>query len=188
MSIYRVRTLWTGPSSPAVSTLFFDVAAGFTPQQLADAVEDFWVAASAGISSAFGWDIEDEVRQYNEVTGALQSAISVTGASGVGADANARIDLLQGLINWATGQVVNNRIVYGRTFIPGVTEQVNDTNGTPTAGYLSVLNSAIAALAVGVPDAQVIWHRPVDGAGGEALEVIAGAPKDQWSYLRTRRA
>lgn len=189
MSIYRSRTVWTGPSSPLISTLFFDVGAGFTPQQIATAMVSFWGTIDNAVSLSFSWQVEGEVRQYNEANGALQAVVPVTGGSGTGLADGQRLDLLQGLIRWTTGEIVDRRAVLGRTFIPGVTEQANDADGTPTSNYVTDAQTAIEALFTALPDALVVWSRPTNAAAtdGVVSQVIAGAVQNKWAYLTTRR-
>jgi hypothetical protein len=163
------------------------VAAGFTPQQTADAVEDFWVAIQSQISNAFTMTVDPEVRQLNEATGVLLSVSPVTVTSRVMNGTGERLDLLQGLLTWNTGDVVDGRVVKGRTFLPGPMETMNEPGGVPTTAYKTTINSAAAALQTALPNALVVWHRPVNEAGGSIHEVILGAVNSSWSYLQSRR-
>ncbi|WP_146145487.1 hypothetical protein, partial [Clostridium diolis] len=94
-------------------------------------------AVDGFISSAYSWSLDAEVRQINEATGQLQSVIPITGATGTGAAAGPRLDLLQGLVTWQTPDVADGRNVKGRFFVPGPTEDHNNTQGRPeVSGYV----------------------------------------------------
>jgi hypothetical protein len=167
--------------------MFFDVGAGFTPAQTATAVAQFWGTIDNSVNDEYSWQVEQEVRQYNEATGALQAVNPVSGSSGTGLADGQSLDLLQGLIRWTTGDVIGRRAVVGRTFIPGVTEQANDQDGTPTTNYVTDNTTAITALFAALPSSMQVWHRPVNKAGGSQHDVIAGTVMNRWAYLTSRR-
>lgn len=195
MALWRVAFTWTGPSSPLISQLYFDVAGGGTPSQAATAASTFMGAVDAFVSTALTWSMDTEVRQINEETGALQAVNVVTGTNGAGAAAGPRIDLLQGLITWTTGQIVEGRLVRGRMFVPLPTEDHNTATGTPElAGYRSGLDAAATALVGDANSTLVVWSRPVkdeDGVitrAGSQHDVIAGNTEARWSFLSSRRS
>lgn len=194
MPMYRVAVEWTGPSSPLITQLFFDVAAGGTPQQTATAVATFMGSVDNQVSNAYSWSLDQEVRQINEANGQLQSVVTVTAASGTGFATGERLDLLQGIITWTTGEIVNGRVLRGRMFCPGVTENFNASTGIPeTTAYKTPMDAAAAALIADTNTKLVVWHRPtpIEGGGnqgdGEIGEVIGGSLNSKWGYLTSRR-
>lgn len=187
MSLYQVNVSWTGPSAPLYSSFHFDVAFGSTPQQTADAVADFLTALDDNLNSAFAWSVDGEVRQMNEATGALQAVIPVTGAGATCGSGGIYVDLLQGLITWGTGEIVNGRVLRGRMFIPGIEEGRNNTSGRPESTFITACETAAAGLIADADTQLVVWHRPVNGLGGEIGEVLSASMADRWSFLSSRR-
>lgn len=187
MSIYQVKVEWTGPSSPLFSYFHFDLAFGSTPQQTADAVEDFLTALDDNLNSSFAWAIDPEVRQLNEATGALQAVIPVTGSGATCGSGGIYVDVLQGLITWTTGEIVNGRQLRGRMFVPGIEEGRNATTGRPEPTFITAVNTAAAGLIADANTELVVWHRPQAGLGGEIGEVLTGVMRNRWSYLSSRR-
>lgn len=194
MSLFQVRVNWTGPSSPLLSTHYFDGANVGGPAQAADAAGDWWSSVQAVVGTGFSWSVDPEVRTIDEVSGGLLAIATVVGQSGAGSLAGEPLDLLQGVASWHTGLVVDGRVLKGRTFIPGPTEGANDSDATPTAGYASAVNSATTTLLARVDADLAVWHRPVfdpeTGArtrDGSFELVTSGSVENQWSYLRSRR-
>jgi hypothetical protein len=193
MALWQVETNWTGPSAPLLSTHYFDVGGGGTPQQAANAVSAFWTAVLTQIRVGYVAKTNPEVRQLNEATGALQAVIPVSQATITCNNDGALVDLLQGVATWFTGDVADGRQIKGRTFIPGVTESVNDTAGVPTAAYISAIQTAAAALVADVSSSLQVWHRPLKDAEGNVTrpgsqhDVVSGNASPNWSYLSSRR-
>lgn len=192
MSMWQVMVNWSGISAPGFSSHYFDVAGGGTPQQVNDAVGTFWGALDDFIAVGISWSTAPEVRQINEVTGALQSVSPVTPAAGAGIDAGAMLPLAQGLIRWNTGQIENGRVVKGRTFVPGPVEDSNDGAGLPNAAYIAGLQAPATALATSL-HGLVVYRRPVFDALGNRTrdggleDVISGTISPSWAYLSSRR-
>ena len=187
MSIYQVHVEWTGPSSPLHTYFHFDVAFGSTPAQTAAAVNTFMASLDDNLNSAFAWAIDSEVRQLNEASGALQAVVPVTSTGATCGSGGVYVDVLQGLLRWTTGEIVNGRQLRGRMFIPGIEEGRNNTSGRPESTFISAVNTAAAALIADANTELVVWHRPQGGTGGEIGAVLTAAMQNRWSYLSSRR-
>lgn len=87
----------------------------------------------------------------------------------------------QGLIEWTTGAVVGRRILRGRTFLPGMTEQYS-TSGIPTAEFKGFINTAIGNFGAAA-DGFAIWSPTHD----TFKTVTEGHCWAEWAVLRSRR-
>lgn len=97
--------------------------------------------------------------------------------------------VLQICATWKTSVVIAGRRVAGRTFIGPLTNAVADTDGTPSAPYMTAaLALAAAWIDNGLTDTfAVVWHRPVGGSGGTAEDITSYSVKDKFAVLRSRR-
>jgi hypothetical protein len=183
MSMYRVVTNFTGPQgSPWVSTQFFD-AAGGTAQQAVVTVGTMWGAIDNRMATTVLWATEPDVATIDETTGDITGVTSTTPQSGAGSGSGNILPIVtQGLIQLRTGVFLNGREVRGRIFIPGLTENDNDT-GVPNAGILAVVNPAAAAAVADANSRLVVYTR----ANGAWAEAVTASMASYWSYLRTRR-
>jgi hypothetical protein len=195
MAIYQVRTNWTGSFGATDSVMHFDQVSG-TAQQAATAVMNMWQSIDNALHSSVSWALDTDVRTLNEATGALSAIATVSAASATGSGTGDYVDLLQGLIVWNTGEVVDGRLLRGRTFIPGITEASVDTTGRPTSGFASVVNTAVSTLIADVNSQPVVWHRPVYSGTGSSRVLerngsfeasTSAALKNRFSYMSGRR-
>ena len=113
---------------------------------------------------------------------------TVVGSNRNGADAGEVLPTtLNGLIRWATGNVVAGRQLKGRTFVPAPVEAENTTGGVVNAAYITGVGTAISAL-LGAANAElVIWSRPTPERLGSHGTVIGGTVWQQWAVQRGRR-
>lgn len=195
MALWQVRVTWTGPSQPLISTFYGDGSAG-TASQAAAAVSAFMAALDDNLNSAYTWTLEPDVRELNEATGALISITPVTPASAVCGSGGTLVDLLQGLIVWRTTEVVDGRLLRGRTFVPGIEEGRNAAGGVPESTFRDSVSGTAAALIATATFQPVVWHRPVYSGPPDArvldregsfAEVVTGVMSSKWSYLSSRR-
>lgn len=187
MSLWRIRVGWTGvQGAPWLTTLYFDELSG-SAQQAATAVADFIGALEPVIVNDANWSLEPDVALIAPTTGDLVSVTGVTAASGSGSETGSQLaGATQGLIRWTTGQVVNGRILRGRTFVPGPSEIMND-DGRPNTTYSTPVQAAADGLLAAAAAELVIWHRPTDSELGTFESVQAGSVWNEWAVLRSRR-
>lgn len=184
MSIYKVRSIWSGgPGGEGVTTTYWDPAAG-TPQDAVTAIEDFWTDVRTVVGG--GWNVRTDsvVLTMDEATGQITAGTGVTVATVTFGDGNDPLPpATQGLVQLRTGAYVGGREVRGRIFIPGPTENEN-TNGVPKSTYLSVVNTACTNALINALDATLMVY---SAAHGVAEPVTAASLWSKWAVLRSRR-
>jgi hypothetical protein len=183
MPLYRVRTVFTGvQGSPWLNTLFFEETAG-TAQQAADAAGAFWGAVDSRMATTVSWSTEAEVAIVNEATNQITSLTTTTPVTGTGAGGATQLPIeTQGLVRLRTGTFVGGREVRGRFFIPGLTENDNDS-GIPNAGITAVVNPAATTLTGGVNHVLMVFSR----VHLVAHNVTSAAMWTSWAGLKSRR-
>jgi hypothetical protein len=150
------------------------------------AVTNFWVAVDNFIHSSVSWQVEAEVPTLEDSTGQITNIETVIQGSGQGSGSG---DLLppatQALAHLLTSTFLNGRQLRGRLNIPGLTENANDSNGTPTATVLTGLQTAcdnfLADLS-GPGPLRVFSKTKFTSAVVDSMPVA-----DKWAVLRSRR-
>lgn len=185
MTIFKVRTLWSGgPGGAGVSTMYWSTSAG-TASQANDAMGAFWDAVASVIGGGWNAQTDSVVYEVDEADGQITGAVAVTPETTAYADGNDPLPgLTQGLLQLRTGVYVAGRELRGRLFIPGPTENEN-TAGRPKASYLSAVNTAATNELINALDAApVVWSR----AHGAFWPVVAATCWTEWAVLRSRRS
>lgn len=196
MSLIRVQTTWTGVAgSPYYTNLYaLGPLATNNGNDLADAWRTFLVALTARLGTGLVATIDSELLEFDETTGNvtgagsdLQTPVTFTGTGDVLPRAT------QGLLRWQTAGIVHNRRVRGRTFIPGVLEADNDSQGLPATSLTGAVQVAANAMLVTMSGRMRIWSQPFEGTDtnpprpGSAHEVTGAQVWGQWASLRSRR-
>jgi len=184
---YQVTVEFSGPSgTPWFNRMYFTTGGG-TAQQAATAAGTFWGAVDALIRDDVTWTTGTEVEELNDSTGALETVNAITAVTGTGGDTTTDMaTVLQGLVSWRTGTIVNGRELRGRTFIPGLTQNVN-TAGLLSTAAQTAWTTAANALIADANSVYVIWHRPVNGSGGQMAPVVTCSVTRKFSVMRSRR-
>lgn len=196
-TIMRTSAVLSGPDvgDPYLLTQFWlPGTPGGSTADATDALDLFssmWTGLGNIICAGQTINFDTTCLTYNDATGVLVGAFSGTQPGPVTTSGGTAPlpKQTQGLISWGTGGVVNGRRVIGRTFIPLPDETDNTTAGIPQSSYIA--NAAASAgflLAVGATATEaVVWHRPVNGAGGSSHPITTPSARSTWSVLRTRR-
>lgn len=154
-------------------------------------VRGAWLSFASRISTGLTVRYLPEVLAINDATGALVGQFAaVPGAATVGTDAGELLPAqTQGLIQWNTAGVVGGRRVRGHTYLPFPCEGSNDSLGRPVSAYTtSISGFGTNMLGSGATaSTNVIWHRPVGGAGGSSYPTTSSIARSTWSVLRSRR-
>lgn len=186
----RVDSIWSGPgvAGGGITQLFFNNDAG-DAQACVDAVEDFWNAFMPIMSDRCTVEIADAVYELAPADGSLVGIVPVTspGAQQGDADGDALPPATQLLIRATTGLIVNNRVVRGRVFIPGMLEANSSDIGEPSSGLVAGANTAAAALVADLTAQWCIWHRPSDTGAGSIGGVTSATAWSKFAVLRSRR-
>lgn len=148
----------------------------------------FFTALGSLWPSAMVWTIPSSGDQLDEVTGDLTgawtggtgAAVTATGgsasyAAGVGA-----------MVRWNTATIFNSRRLSGRTFLTHMSTAAYQSDGTLATAARTQIQNAASAL-VASADHPLVWHRPVNGAGGSAVAPLSAFVPDRVSWLQTRR-
>lgn len=195
--IIRTNGILTGTAfpEPGLTSLWWaPQTAGGSTADATDCLARFraaWNAIIAHLDDAIAIDFDPICIAVEDTTGVLTGAFPGTDPATVGGTGAG--DCLprqtQGLLQLGTSSVIGGRRVRGRLFIPGPLEADNGPNGAPVAGYISDVTAAFAALntAGATTSMPRVWHRPVNGAGGQAVAITSYACSTKWAALRSRR-
>lgn len=184
MTLWRVRTIFSGPAgTPWLSQMLFESTAG-TPLQAATAVGVFWGAVDNFMKTTVSWQVDPLV--YEVSVGDLQP-VGVTSVAGPTGSGSSAADLLppatQACLHWSTGFFVAGRELTGRTFIPGLSEDSCATDGSLNTTVRDAINTAAATL-VGTANANFMIN---SRAHATAVNATAGSARTKFSVLRSRR-
>lgn len=184
MAIYRVRTVFSGvPGTPYYSNLYF-AAEGGTIAQARTAVNAFWEANKALISSNLQWIIENEVPSIDEATGDILSvAADATSYQSAGTQSSSPLPYSQQfLVRTRTGAFSGGREIRGRVFIPGPTT-ISASAGAVVNTAASAINTNAAALVASANAQWVVWAK----TKGEYAVINSTSVWNQFAVLRSRR-
>lgn len=175
---------WSGLTGlPGVTVFYSDSAHDITVE-----LATFFTAIANQFPSGISWTIPSNGDQLNEVTGALVGAwTGGTAATVPGTGGSASYAAGVGpMIRWNTSTIVNGRRLRGRTFLTHVSTAVYQSDGTITSAARTTIGNAATAL-LGGTDVPLVWHRPVAGAGGQAVAANSATIPDRVSWLSSRR-
>lgn len=186
--VSEFRAIWTTPGGGGQSTFYTQGAEG-QEQASATRIKAFLQDVAQGLTQSVTVNLDPEVRSLADVSGNLIGVTNINPGNAVVGTNNTQpvADASQVLFRWSTGRIHNGRRVAGRTFIPGL--PVGSLAGGNLAAatvtdFASKLASFITATA---SDPLVVWHRPVNGAGGIAFSVTGGSVWPEIAVLRRRR-
>lgn len=185
-TIMRVRTVWLGVAgAPYYSNHYFtDDALSTTAQDAVDAVDAFWTSIAGVIANTATYTVEGAVARIDDATGTLLGTWGVTSGTGTGTGSGELLPRsTQALVRWMTSSVVAGRTLRGRTFIPAMLENFNDSGGNPVSSVVSGLNTAAAALIADSGNELRVWSR----THGTSDVVTSATAWTQWAILRSRR-
>ena len=191
--LWRVTVGWSGGKiGTGFTNLFF--TEGISTAQLAnDAVRAFFTTAlgtsgqqlPSGITLTFPTSID----VLEPATGILVTTVGVTTpGTVVGSDPGVYAAPAGACVTWRTAGVVAGRRVRGRTFLVPLGASALQADGTPSALFMSDLNTAAAGLIAAAPEL-VVWHRPSSLAAGDGAPypVLGFMANDKIAMLTSRR-
>lgn len=187
-----VRTLLSGAvvTGGGVSTLAFeDPADDETAGVILGEVKQFWDSLSVMLDSSLSYVVEGEPRRYAAIDGSLQQifdAPSPGGGSGSQAG-NAVPRSSQVLIRWNTAEIINGRLLRGRTFVPGLMGTAITDTGLVATSQLTQIAAAANALIDQSGGTLSVWSRPRGSSGGQTGLVTSASTWEQFAVLRSRR-
>jgi hypothetical protein len=177
---------WTTINGAGKVSVFHFIEASSVASQRA-ALATFLGAVDAYLDNSTTWTIRTAGREVLSATGALTGAwTESTAYTGTGASSGEpAADATQVLFRWLTDHIVGSRFLQGRTFIPGI--EINQLSG---GNLLAATRTALTTAGQTLIDSSVqlaVWHRPVNGAGGEAWAADTCAVSSEFAVLRRRR-
>lgn len=184
--VREITVDWNIPSGePATSVFYFNESGAVAAQRLG--LYNFLDAISSAISAQVSWSVASSGRELATATGQLTGAwLDTPVYQGGGADTGEPVaDSSQAVFRWTTGVVVGRRFLRGRTFIPGVVAEL--LLGGNWSAALVTDYTAKARTFVNSASPPSVWHRPVNGAGGEAHTIDDGTLWPEVGILRRRR-
>ena len=179
---------WTTASGGGkVSVLNFHDTSSVVAQRAA--INTFYDALASVLSNQVSWSIAQSGREFNNATGALTGEWSdSTNHVGAGSNTGQSVaDASQVLIRWNSGVVVGGRFVKGRTYIPGLSV-ANLSSGNLSSSANTVFANAAAAFLATSGVEFAVYHRPVNGAGGQLLAAESATVWNELAVLLRRRS
>lgn len=188
MELRRITVHWSGlVGLPGTTTMHFQNTA-LDLGDLVDGLDEFWAgvadmgdASTGGLSNSVHLTLDPEVQVIDDSDGHLVEVQTIDGThtwtgSGTGEPlppAN------QMLIEWITATVAGSRILRGRTFIGGLTEQ-HATNGVPDPEARAKLQALAQTLCL---ESMMIYSPTYHLSGG----VPTASVWTKMAVLRSRR-
>jgi len=195
-TILRVRTTLTyGSGGPGLNTVYW--LPGTTGGITADATDSvarvraFFAAIQGAFANTFTANVQTDVAQINDTTGALVGSLSAaavgtvvgTAAGGVGPLANMALARLR------TGVVAQGRLIKGRWYLGPISVTAQGTGGLLSSTQITAITNAGNAMLSGgaTTSVPVVWHRPKVGFGGVSAQISSVSCWDQIAVMRSRR-
>ena len=183
--VWRYRVELAGlAGGPGLMTFHFGPTIGTgEAQDCVDGVQTFLQAIDVFVSNAITFTGANEMEVIDMVTDQQTGTVAVTGFTEAGDDsATALPPATQMLVRWTTDAFLSGRRVQGKTFVPGLCEDSNETAGTPQAAVVSAVQAAARTLA----DANlglVVYSR----TNHQSAVVADASVWNKWAILSGRR-
>nr|CRY97383.1 hypothetical protein [uncultured prokaryote] len=191
MAIREITTEWATQNSPGGTTvMYFEEETAVGVQRAA--LQTFWDLISMSQPDTTTFRIATEGREIEPSTGTLSALWSDPVAmTGIGqADGEPVPNAAQILLRWTTATVVDGRVIKGRNYVPGMSNEVN-YEGEVLPAFVSGLPASMGTFVVA--SGLVVWHRPrkatdtLPGRLGTAVSVLDGSVWSEWAVQRGRR-
>ena len=194
-NLLRVRTESNGWSGgPGLSTFYFNPGI-VTPDAammtgVTGRVRSYFDAWKAFAPTTVSFQVNPVVDILDYVTGTLTGQVSAGSApsvvNGTGGS-NAGPAFVCAVARLTSGSFINGKKVRGRSYAGPLAAPFTDSVA-PEGGLLAAIQNGLVLLNTsgGGPDL-VIWHRPVNGAGGAAVGVVNTSASPIFGILRSRR-
>lgn len=184
MPMFEVITDWSAENSrPGLSVMYFKSTGSIAT--IRQAIDTMYDTVQARMDSLTTWTVRTSGKIIDETTGTLTGFWSdATARAGAGTLSGSPVaNAAQVLLRWRTNNIVNGRLLQGRTFVPGLSSSSTD-GGQLSSAALSAFEGAQAAFLTSVGSDMVIWHRPNGSDPGSLFAVSTGAT---WNELATQR-
>jgi len=178
---------WSSAKSPGGLSGMYFLASGSIANQRS-AIQNMYTACIARLDNNTSWSVRTSGKVIDEATGTLTAFWNDnTTKSGSGTlTGNAVPNAAQVLLRWRTTQIVNGRLLQGRTFVPGLSASSLD-EGEVSSAAVGTFQTAQGAFIAAVPGEFVVWHRPNGASPGAAYPVTGQATWAELAVQRRRR-
>lgn len=191
----RVRVALSGwPGGPGLSTFYFgtlndDAAAAVR------VVEYVHSAFTATWNDVYppnvSMQVSGDVDVLDSATGAITDTLAVTAPAAVAGVASSEFAPIATalLARLTTPNFIAGRRLRGRIYFCPIGINMVQGDGTPDPTAIAFIqdggNTLLESIAYG--DVWEVWHRPVNGVGGQTAPVISVTCPDKFSILTSRR-
>jgi hypothetical protein len=184
--LMELHTTWTGVGgSPYYTTLRALVGGDTTAEEFSDAWMACLTARAVDFVDNIVAVIEPELTIIDSTTGILVGTTTTTGNTFTGSSSGDQLPLAaQALLQWSTGVVVQGKRLRGRTFLPGMIESFNTTDGQVDAGLRGAWATNMATFIAACSGDFVIYSR----THHVYASVQGGSMWNQWAVMRSRRS
>jgi len=191
----RVRVAITGwEGGPGLSTFYFTVptqdaaAASRVAAHVRAKLNGSWAPQSP---NAITLTTSGDVDVLNAATGVIENTLSVAAPApiaGTGGTSWAPFSVAM-LLQLRTSTFINGRRVRGRSFLSPVRASAIAAHGSLDETQRNAMQVAGEDFRTSVTagDTWVVWHRPVNGAGGSAAQITSVTVPGKPAILRSRR-
>lgn len=190
VTLVRTQIIGSLVTGGGMSTLAFeDPVSSEAAQVIVDAVATFWETLCTGLDEDVTFVPLGNPQRYAAATGELQQVFATdpgTPSAGI-VSANAAPRASQGLIRWATDDIVDGRAIKGRTFVPGIPSAALTDLGGLSSTTQAAFTTAANDLITDTGNTLSVWHRPKNGVGGSSHLVTAASVWSELAVLRSRR-
>lgn len=182
--LQKVIIDWTGfQGAPGYSILY---RSDTTPA--VDNIRTFLDSVKALLPSGVNVKVRTSGDIVDSSTGALTGSWSVgASAAVVGIASGSYVGGAGAVVRWLTDGIVGGHRVRGRTFLVPLVYTAFESNGTLAAGTVTTILAAAAALVTSEGTEFGVWHRPVNGGGGQWFNVVGADVPDRSALMRSRR-
>lgn len=186
--IKRVRCPWQGGGvvGPSVSTFYFTSGSTGFPADL----QTFFQAIRGGLPDDVTITVPNTGDTINDNDGTLAGVWTDSGGSTTTGLSTQGFALGAGMrVQWLTAGIRGDRRVTGTTFLVPLAGNQFDTQGFVLSSYVTIVQSAAAALVTASAGEMVIWGKPHSkaAADGESNAVISALARSVPTGLRSRR-
>ena len=184
VTMARARVLWTGGVPGGGISTFY------VPSVSTDlsALKTFFTSLAPYLPAAVAIQIPNNVDLIDMASGHLVGNQPCAGSGSVAGSGDANYYAGVGArVVWQTGQVVNNRMLKGSTFLAPLSRGASSTDGTIS----DTVRTAIDGFALTLITADIVrvWHRPPvhTFSGGVWYPATSAQTNDRTTALRSRR-
>lgn len=178
---------WTSENSPGGLSVMYFLASGSISNQRT-AIQTLISGFVNKLDTLTTFTVRTQGKVIDDATGTLQAFWGdATAHTGPGTLSGIPVpNASQVLLQWRTSDIVNGRLLQGRTFVPGLGTAAVD-GGQLASATVTAVQAGQAAMLAAIPGELQVWHRPNGGSPGAAHTVTSAACWSEMAVQRRRR-